>query len=31
MERIPWRQLIAGLIGGASGYAFYYFYGCHSG
>lgn len=31
MRRIPWRRVVAGLVGGATGYAYYHFFGCDSG
>lgn len=29
--KMPWRQLVAGAVGGAAGYAYYFFIGCHTG
>jgi len=31
MERIPWRYVVAGVVGGTAGYAYYYYIGCDSG
>jgi hypothetical protein len=31
MNRVPWTHLIAGLVGGVAGYAYYYYVGCDSG
>lgn len=31
MDRIPWLQVLAGVIGAGAGYAYYYFFGCDSG
>jgi len=30
MTRLPWRQLVAAATGGAVGFAYYHFIGCHS-
>jgi hypothetical protein len=31
MERLPWRQLIAAVLGGGAGYAYYVTLGCDTG